>query len=419
MKIEEALNKLFSLHQFGVKLGLENITKLLEYLGNPQNEFPSIHIAGSNGKGSTASFLSSVLMESGFKTGLFTSPHLVKFNERIRINGKEISDERILRFVEKTNDYVQLYKPTFFELTTALAFEYFAENKVDVAVIETGLGGRLDATNVIKPRASVITTISLEHVNVLGDTIEKIAEEKAGIIKPATPVFTGLLEVDALKVIENKCWQVHSELIMLKDYLEYGKDFTRLKIKDFRFTIYSLGLRGSHQLVNSALALLVANKIFGIQDYDSVNNGLLNVVKNSGIRGRYEVVSSSPKIIFDAAHNLECVQAFIKEFRKEKCPSNKAFLIFGAMKDKNIKAMLNILRKYFDNIFATTIDYSRAASVTELIEAAKEIKLSIKPLPFNEIKSFVQKFIKNNEECCIVMLGSIYIIGEIRSKLKI
>ena len=173
MNLEEALEKLFSLHQFGIKLGLENICNLLDYLGNPQKELTTFHIAGSNGKGSTSSFINSILMEAGYRVGLYTSPHLVKFNERIRVNSEMIPDEYVVGFMNSLGDYIEKHSPTFFELTTAMAFKYFAEMKLDYAVIETGLGGRLDATNVLNPLASIITTISREHTNVLSDSIPK------------------------------------------------------------------------------------------------------------------------------------------------------------------------------------------------------------------------------------------------------
>src|SRR5690606_8415986 len=183
MNIERILTKLFSLHNFGVKLGLDNIKAFMEHLGNPQKYLKAFHIAGSNGKGSTSAFISSILMESGFKTGLYTSPHFINFNERILIDGKQISNEAVAEFFEKNEKFIDEHKLTFFEVTTALAFQYFYENNVDYAVIETGLGGRLDATNIFNAEGVVITSISLEHTNILGNTVNEIAGEKAAIIK--------------------------------------------------------------------------------------------------------------------------------------------------------------------------------------------------------------------------------------------
>ena len=221
MNLEEALQKLFSLHQFGIKLGLDNIKKLLGYLGNPERKLDAIHIAGSNGKGSTASFISSILQEAGFKVGLYTSPHLIIFNERIRINREMISDDYILDFMNSIDLYIDNNSPTFFELTTALAFKYFSEQEVDFAVIETGLGGRLDATNVLNPMVSVITTISEEHTSILGTDLTSIAHEKGGIIKRSKDVVLGMLEQDPKSALINKAKELHSRYYLLEEYIDY------------------------------------------------------------------------------------------------------------------------------------------------------------------------------------------------------
>jgi dihydrofolate synthase/folylpolyglutamate synthase len=204
MDFERVLNKLFALHTFGVKLGLENIKVFLEHLGNPQSQLKAFHIAGSNGKGSTSAFTASILMECGFQTGLYTSPHFVKFYERIVINGEQISDQAVANFFEKHEEFIDKHKLTFFEVTTAMAFQYFKDSKVDYAVIETGLGGRLDATNVFNAVGVIITSISLEHTNILGKTLREITKEKAAIIKNHNKVFTGKLPEDAKKVVETK-----------------------------------------------------------------------------------------------------------------------------------------------------------------------------------------------------------------------
>jgi dihydrofolate synthase/folylpolyglutamate synthase len=218
MDVDSSLKKLFSLHNFGIKLGLENTVNFLNHLGNPQKGLKAIHVAGSNGKGSTASFISSILQEFGFRTGLYTSPHFIRFNERVQINGKQISDDYIASFVTEHENYIDNNELTFFEVTTALAFKYFLENRTDYCVIETGLGGRLDSTNVLNPLAVVITTISLEHTNVLGNNLGQIALEKAAIIKPNTNVFVGILKPEVEKVITDKCEKTNSQLYRLKFY---------------------------------------------------------------------------------------------------------------------------------------------------------------------------------------------------------
>ena len=204
MDVETSLQKLFSLHTFGIKLGLENTINFLAHLGNPQKQLKTIHVAGSNGKGSTSSFIASILQETEYKTGLYTSPHFVKFNERIVINGRQIDDEYIAGFVSENEKYIDDNQLTFFEVTTAMAFKYFLEEETDICVIETGLGGRLDATNVLNSLAVVITTISLEHTNVLGNTLSEIATEKSAIIKNGVNVFTGKLKDEAFEVINQK-----------------------------------------------------------------------------------------------------------------------------------------------------------------------------------------------------------------------
>ncbi|MGD8306571.1 MAG: Mur ligase family protein, partial [Ignavibacteria bacterium] len=232
MDIRTALDKLFSLHIFGVKLGLDKIKAFLDYIGKPQLKLKVIHLAGSNGKGSTAAFISSMLMEAGYKVGLYTSPHFIKFNERIVINGVQIDDEYVARFITKHWKYIIEHELTFFEVTTALAFEFFFKSNVDYAVIETGLGGRLDATNTLNPLAVVITSISLEHTNVLGKSLTEITKEKAAIIKSKIKVFTSSLPEESEKIIQTKCVEENSELYTLKKHFDSETNLLKTKIGD-------------------------------------------------------------------------------------------------------------------------------------------------------------------------------------------
>lgn len=413
MNIQEALNKIYSMHQFDIKLGLDRITKLLELIGNPYLGINYIHIAGSNGKGSTASFIASILMEAGYKVGLYTSPHLIRFNERIRINNQEINDEYIAGFINSIEKIIEQHKPTFFEITTALAFKYFHDNKPDYVVLETGLGGRLDATNVIDPLASVITSISLEHTNILGETIKQIAFEKAGIIKRNKPVFAGALPGEALQVIKLRADEMNSNLISFNQFADLGYDNVRIKLKSRTVNIYRTGLIGSHQFHNSALAVKVAHDIFGINELSVINKGLINVIVNSGIQGRYEIVSTRPKVILDAAHNPEGLQAFINEFAREYKSYKNRVLLFGAMRDKDIGSMLRLLSPYFTHIYGVQPNYERAASVDELVEIANKNNVSITPLRDYNIINFTEIA----EDDCLVVLGSIYLLGEIKSKM--
>ena len=443
MTIENALQKLYSMHQFGVKLGLENITNLLRYLGNPEKKFKSFHIAGSNGKGSTASFVSSILIEAGFKTGLYTSPHLVNFNERVRINGEEIPDKFIAEFILSHQKYIDENNPTFFEITTALAFTYFAENKVDYAVIETGLGGRLDATNTIIPEAAIITSISREHTNILGNSLAEIAGEKAGILKSGIPVFTGVMPKEAEEVIEKKSKEKGCALFRLNDFLQIknavedlekkSKEdlnpifkqhdfhqtksaFVELELGEKKYKIYDLPLQGFHQKLNASLALLALNKTLHVSDYKIINESFVKVVENSGLQARYEVVNENPKVIFDAAHNPEGTDAFIKEFENEFEQYEERILLFGVMKDKNAEEMLNVLKPYFTKFILTTIDYRRAAEQEDLTELAG--KLDIAAEPVKDPARFISDFTKTrNNKSCLVVIGSIYVIGAIKANL--
>ncbi len=417
MNIETALNKLFSLHQFGVKLGLENITNLLNFIGNPQEKLKVFHIAGSNGKGSTASFLSSILMEAGYKVGQFTSPHFVKFNERIRINGVEIADEYVADFVEDLDSYITEFRPTFFELTTALAFKYFAESNVDFVVLETGLGGRLDATNTVIPLASIITTISLEHSHILGNSLQRIAFEKSGIIKQNTPIFVGLLPSEAEQEISKAAAAKSSKMFKLNKYIIAGKDFVSIDLGRNNVKLYTTPLRGYHQLNNAALAILAVSEIIAKIEVKNILDGIDNVIMNSGISGRYEIYEQKPRIIFDSAHNPEGIDSFIDEYKKEWLGYKKRVVIFSAMKDKNTLAMIKIIKNYFDKIYFTNINYERAATAEQLLEIAETVNVNAEKLI--DKTGFIKNF-KNNysKDDCLVVIGSIYLLGEIKTELR-
>lgn len=414
MDKEKILQKIFSLNQFGIKLGLDSTKKLLAKIGNPHLRLKCFHVAGSNGKGSTSSFIASILMEMGFKVGLYTSPHFVRFNERIKINGNEIEDEYLVEFINQINSYIDNEKPTFFEITTSLAFKYFDDNSVDYAIIETGLGGRLDATNVIDPISSVITSISLEHTEHLGNTIEKISFEKAGIIKNDKPVFIGKLNDEAEKVIVQKAVETNSPIIKIKDYIVEEGDYLKIKCKNFYLNLYETPLKGYHQLLNSALAIKTIDENFSVNS-SQILNGIKNVIGNTGIQGRYEIYNDKPRVIFDSAHNPEGIQIFIDEFKKEKDNYEKSTLVFSVMKDKNIKLMLDLLYKTFDEIFYYELKYERAAKyeVLKNLISEKNIKINL----VNDPYEFLTKFIHQNKNECLVFLGSMYLLGEIKSKI--
>ena len=415
MDIQESLNKLFALHTFGIKLGLENIQKFLESIGNPQSNLKTIHVAGSNGKGSTASFIASILMESGHKVGLYTSPHFVKFNERISVNGKYISDDYIANFIDRYQKQIDDLKLTFFEVTTAMAFEYFVFSDVDYAVIETGLGGRLDATNVLNSLACVITSISLEHTDILGNKIEQIAFEKGEIIKSGSKTFVGLLSEDAIKVIEKKCLSVKSPLFCLEEYIIEKNDHIDLYTEELEFDDWEVPLIGKHQKYNAALASLCVAKTFDIDDPAVITDGIKNVVKNTKLQGRYEIVSNNPRIILDSAHNPEGINCLVNEFKKEKNNYNETSLLFGAMKDKNIEDMLNSVKSNFSKIYFYEINYERTATIDLLIENAEKLNLQYSIV--KNLEEFIREKLNGNKESCLVIAGSMYLLGEIKSIL--
>ena len=415
MDAAASLKKLFSLHTFGIKLGLENTIKFLEHIGNPQNFLKTIHVAGSNGKGSTSSFIASILQESGFISGLYTSPHFVKFNERIVINGKQIDDEYIADFVDKNENYINEHQLTFFEVTTAMAFKYFMEMKTDYCVIETGLGGRLDATNVLNPLAVVITTISLEHTNVLGNTISQIASEKAAIIKNSAKVFTGILKKEALDIVKQKCKETNSQLFQLEDFISFDeKDFNFLRDEDFSIEINPT-LKGKYQKLNAALAALTVSTIFPDVHMENYLLGISNVSGNTGLQGRYEYFNRKPDIIFDSAHNPDGIENFLIEFNKEACLYSKKTLIFGAMRDKAIEEMLIMLAKSFDQLLIAKIGYERAAKPEEIGESCKKLNINCILVP--EPGKLVTEFKEHPKDECLVVLGSMYLLGEIKEFL--
>jgi dihydrofolate synthase/folylpolyglutamate synthase len=415
MNKETALEKLFSLHTLGIKLGLENIAKFLKLLGNPQEKIKCFHVAGSNGKGSTASFIASILKEADYKTGLYTSPHFVNFNERIRINGLEIDDQFVVNFIELHEKYIFENKLTFFEVTTAMAFHYFKEMGVDYAVIETGLGGRLDATNVINPIGVVITSISLEHTNILGDTIELITKEKAAIIKKNCKVFLGYIPESSEKLIEEICDKIDVEIFKLEDNIIVRENFVELYNEELNIDKLNSPLRGYYQRYNAVLAALTVYKCLDIHNEKIIEKGIQNVVVNTGLSGRYEIAKNRPLIILDSAHNLEGISNFLNEFRLEENKYKKKSLLFTAMRDKLVFQMLVLLNSHFDTIYVTELTFERGLKIKELQELAEESDIKVTPV---QIKEFLKEYLsKNAKDECLVITGSMYLLGEVKKIL--
>jgi dihydrofolate synthase / folylpolyglutamate synthase len=414
---KKTLDRLFGLQMMGVKLGLENIRRFCDRLGNPQNELEVFHVAGSNGKGSVSSFLASMLLEAGYDVGLYTSPHYVRFNERIRVNGVEIDDEFLVDFYRKHESFIVENKLTFFEVTTAMAFQYFYEAEVDYAVLETGLGGRLDATNVVaEPLAAIVTSVSKEHTHILGDDIKQIATEKSAIVKPSANVFEGRLPVEASEVLEARCEETGCELFRVDDYTIKRDDYLEFYSEEMSIGRLESALPGEYQRYNAALAALAIHKTLHLVDPAIFQRGAKRVTSNAGAWGRYEIVSERPRMILDSAHNAEGVVNFLTEFRNEMREYDRRILLFGAMRDKALDLMLKELAPFFDKILLTRVDNPRAASYEELAAIAKRVDTPAKPI--RDYLGFVEYFLDQRKNICLVALGSVYLVGEIKKRLK-
>ena len=313
------------------KSDLSNTLKLVNYLGNPQNDFKSVHIAGTNGKGSTSHMMASVFQEAGYKVGLYTSPHLKDFRERIKINGKLISKENVVHFIEKHQSFFLKNKLSFFEMTVGMAFDFFKNEKVDIAIIEVGLGGRLDSTNVIKPEIAVITNIGLDHTRFLGDTIKEIAFEKAGVIKTETPVVIGEYKEETKAVFLKKSKQEQSPIV-------FAEEISTPKLE--------LDLLGDYQLKNSQtayIALSVLKQMGWNISKETIQAGLKKVIVNTGLAGRWQILNHSPKIICDTAHNRDGLTFVMKQLSAISC--NQLHIVLGFVDDKNLDIILPLFPK--------------------------------------------------------------------------
>lgn len=316
------------------KTGLDTTYRLDEIFGHPHRNYKTIHVAGTNGKGSTSHLLAAVLQESGYRVGLYTSPHLRDFRERIRINGAMISEDEVCRFVTMAQPLINELHPSFFEITTALAFRYFAEQKVDVAVIEVGLGGRLDCTNIITPTISIITNISYDHTDLLGNTLQAIAHEKAGVIKPGVPVVIGETQPETADIFKAKAAATGSE-IRFADQENAGKPLPECEMKG----IYQDKNRAT---VMTAIYILQHNNTFSINK-QSIQNGFMHVLELTGIMGRWQTISEHPRMICDTGHNEAGIRFVVEQLRHEKYSTLR--IVIGMVSDKDISKILTLLPK--------------------------------------------------------------------------
>lgn len=430
MKYEEALEYISQTNKFGIRLGLENIGKLLELLGNPQETLNIIHVAGTNGKGSVCSFISNILRESGYKVGLYTSPYLETFTERIRVNGENIPQEDVARIITLIKEKIEVMVsqgyayPTEFEVVTAMAFYYYSEQKVDFVALEVGLGGRYDATNIItKSLVSVITSISLDHTGILGDTIEKIAYEKAGIIKENGVVLVYDQTDEAKDVIKSVCKEKKAK------YIEVNFDNINIKKSDINSQVYDCNvmgevynnleimLIGEHQINNSILAMSVLKYLKDTKKLDNVSEEYIRKgLITTKWPGRIEKIKESPIFIIDGAHNEDGAKSLAKALDKH-FKGKKLTLLIGMLEDKDIDGVLDILMPKFSKVVTTTPNNPRAINSDILKE--KILKYVSDVTSKHEIEEAVNYTLEtSNKDDIIISAGSLYMIGMVRTLVK-
>lgn len=402
------------------KEDLGNTIRLCEFLGNPHTTFRSVHIAGTNGKGSVSHMLAAIFQSAGYKTGLYTSPHLKDFRERIKINGEMISQEFIVHFTEKMKPLIAEIEPSFFELTVAMAFAYFKQEKIDIAIVETGLGGRLDSTNIITPELSVITNIGMDHMNLLGNTLEKIAGEKAGIIKKGIPVVAGEILPETLPVFEKKAkeqeaplhvasqkrqatdwkWEKHEMVVEVAE--QYKTDHE----------IYRLDLPGIYQRKNLLTVLETCqqlNQKGWNLDHTTIHKALRQVKKLTGLHGRWDIIHLSPTIVLDAAHNEDGIHQLTEQI--ELTDHHELHLVVGFVRDKEVDNILSLLPKTAHYYF-TQAGIPRALDAESLAQQAASHGLKGKT--FSDVNAALhQAKEKAGKNDLIVVCGSVFLIGEV------
>ena len=402
------------------KADLSNTIRLCNNLGNPQNKFKSIHIAGTNGKGSTSHMLAAVFQTAGYKTGLYTSPHLKDFRERIKINGEMISEAFVISFTEQIKGLIEEIEPSFFEITVAMAFSWFEHNEVDIAIIETGLGGRLDSTNIITPELSIITNIGFDHMNLLGNTLEAIASEKAGIIKKNIPVVIGETSPNTKLVFEKKAASLHSPIHFSNDrYLasryQEQDGFLYVNVTDKEnggSKEYNLDLTGIYQIkdllaVLSAIEILKA--IWKVKD-EHITNALYQIKKLTGLHGRWEVIQTQPYTVLDVAHNEDGIKQVLKHIHTINL--NKLHIVIGMVKDKEIDKVLALLPRQATYYFASA-SIPRAIPADELMQKANDDYFLLGN-SYNNVTTALQQAINHSQKNDMILVcGSVFLVGEV------
>lgn len=425
MSYEETINYLYnSVPMFervgavAYKEGLYNSEELDSHFDHPHRKYKTIHIAGTNGKGSCSHTIAAILQVAGLKVGLYTSPHLVDFRERIKINGKCIGKDYVVRFVEEERDFFEPLHPSFFELTTALAFKYFAEQKVDVAVIEVGLGGRLDCTNIIMPVLSIITNISFDHTQFLGDTLAKIAGEKAGIIKKGVPVVIGEANGETRPVFMQKAKEQGCPIVFAEDARQVLTSQLQenggISYKTVNFGELHGELGGIYQEKNAntvlcAMKLLMTNSVFPALSETSVKTGFAKVIEETGLLGRWQTLRSHPTVICDTGHNVGGWQYLCKQLQMQKC--RKMRIVFGMVDDKDINTVIRMLPKSAIYYF-TKASTKRAMSETDIMKLG--LGSGLEGRCFKDVPAaYNQALEDSNEKDFVFVGGSSYIVADL------
>ncbi len=402
------------------KADLNNTIALLNLLGNPQHNFKSVHVAGTNGKGSTSHMLASIFQEAGYKTGLYTSPHLRDFRERIRINGEMIPQDKVVEFIEKHQNEFEKMGLSFFEMTVGMAFDYFSNEQVDIAIVEVGMGGRLDSTNLITPEISVITNIGLDHVQFLGDTLEKIAGEKAGIIKNNIPVVIGETQSETHQVFEDKAAECHSPIYFADQIFDCDKihiesmdkqEYDIWKNNDLYLEACDMPLMGNYQKKNLATVMCATDLLrdkFQLNE-EHLRDGIANVIRNTHLMGRWQILSHDPLAIADTGHNVDGIREVISQLAEMSY--NKLHFVIGMVNDKDIDHVLQLLPHNCEYYFCKA-DIPRGLDANIL--AGKAFELGLRGKVYDSVRDAFQSAINNASVDDVVFVGgSNFIVAEV------
>ncbi|QBD85636.1 bifunctional folylpolyglutamate synthase/dihydrofolate synthase [Clostridium tetani] len=429
MNYNEAMEYIQNTSKYGNNTGTKRVEKILDILGNPHKNLKCIHIAGTNGKGSITSMITSILIESGFKIGMYTSPYIEEFEERIQINRENIPKDDLAYYTTIVSEAIEKVVsmgwgyPTEFEIITCIMFLYYSKKEIDYAIIEVGLGGKSDSTNVIKPLVSIITSISYDHVSILGNTIEEIASEKAGIIKENVPVILYPQEEGAYKVIEKTCMEKDSKLIYIDENSiyhipneDFNKSYQFLQIKTNKDEYkVQLSLLGSHQRMNCAVAIYAIEQLMQI-GIKIKKEDILRGLSNVQWPGRLEILKTNPLVVIDGAHNLDGITK-LKESIKQYFRYNKLILIIGILTDKDIQKMVRTITPIANKVIAVTPNSYRGKTSQELIKTIENYNKNCEALEDYK-EAYVKALAYCDEDDMILICGSLYMIGDMRKIIR-